>query len=227
MNIFSSAGDLGDLIYQLPTIQSLGGGSLNLHTQNQFYIRQPWTQKSVSCVTSFLLSQPYISDVKFSNKPEGIVIDDWRLNINNNMSLADNVAVHFNVTPHPLELPWAEVEPNRISKYVLHRSGRYHYRRFPWKEIVKKIGREAVMVGSREEHINFCDEFGDVEYYFTKTILDLAGVIAGSEMFVGNQSAPRAIAESLKVSVWQETGNPPNCYFERNNAFYFPNDWPI
>jgi ADP-heptose:LPS heptosyltransferase len=56
----------------------------------------------------------------------------------------------------------------------------------------------------------------------TETILDLARVIAGAGVFIGNQSAPMAIALGLGKNVIQECWQAnPNCLFRRDNAIYF------
>jgi hypothetical protein len=50
----------------------------------------------------------------------------------------------------------------------------------------------------------------------TSTLLQIARVIAGSRLFVGNQSCPAAIAEGLKHSMILEVYRDlPNCCFER------------
>jgi hypothetical protein len=61
----------------------------------------------------------------------------------------------------------------------------------------------------------------------THTLLDLAQIIAGCELFIGNQSAPRAVAEALKKPCWIESGRPPNTFFSRPHCHGIPNEWPI
>ena len=58
-------------------------------------------------------------------------------------------------------------------------------------------------------------------FHPTRDLLQAAEVIAGAELFIGNQSCPRAIAEGLKVAVVQETDRSrDNCHWERPNAWY-------
>jgi ADP-heptose:LPS heptosyltransferase len=54
----------------------------------------------------------------------------------------------------------------------------------------------------------------------TPTLLDVARVIAGCKLFVGNQSSPRAIAEGLKIPVVVEKGRHNQCHFARHDAWY-------
>jgi hypothetical protein len=57
---------------------------------------------------------------------------------------------------------------------------------------------------------------GEVPHYKTKTLLEAARVIAGADLYVGNQTATHAIAEGLKkriiLEVWPEG---PNCIVHR------------
>ena len=86
----------------------------------------------------------------------------------------------------------------------------------PWD----KYARDAVFVGLPDEHAAFCREVGPVTQYPTDDLLQVARVIAGAKLFVGNQSSPRAIAEGLKKPVVQEIFmHDPNCCFNR------PDEW--
>ncbi len=76
--------------------------------------------------------------------------------------------------------------------------------------------RVAGFVGTTAEHEDFCRSVGPVPLLLTSSLLDLARVIAGSRLFVGNQSCPAAIAEGLKHALILEVYPPlPNCCFER------------
>jgi hypothetical protein len=77
------------------------------------------------------------------------------------------------------------------------------------------------MVGSPGEHADFIERFGDVPYHPTANLLELASVIAGSRIFVGNQSSPYAISEGLKVrSVLEGWFVRPDCCYYREGCVY-------
>jgi hypothetical protein len=216
----SHFGDLGDTIYALPIMRRLGISDLVLYP-GPGRVREPYTADKVERVASFFQGQPL--RVRYQERPEGVVLDQWRRRYQRRMNLSDMVASYFHVQPWPHDQPWAVVdEPRKVAKYVLHRSPRYHGDgTFPWKEIVERVGKEAVFVGSVDEHVAFCGAFGDVPYFETPTLLDLARTLAGAEWFVGNQSTPRAVAESLKKNVWvEECTRTPNTRFARSGAHY-------
>ena len=64
-----------------------------------------------------------------------------------------------------------------------------------------------------------------IPYEATSNLLELARVIAGAKVFIGNQSAPMAIALGLGQNVIQEVwAQNPNCRLKRHNAIYEATD---
>ena len=132
---------------------------------------------------------------------------------------------------------------------VINRSSRYHNLLFPWRELVANRGHQMIFVGADREHEDFVRQFGFVPRFETATLLDVARLIAGSRMFIGNQSCPMAIALGLGANVIQETWDgehislgdldvpwggqgDANCVLKRENALYikdghlnFPESW--
>jgi len=103
----------------------------------------------------------------------------------------------------------------------MHRSHRYREDKFPWAQIVEKYGDRMVFSGYNPEWAEFIERFGRIHYHSPTNLLELARVIAGGVIFIGNQSCPYAIAEGLKVDSIQETWKGgPNCIFNRPNGFY-------
>jgi len=87
--------------------------------------------------------------------------------------------------------------------------------------VVMKYGDRIMFVGTKDEHTSFCNEFGSVPYRATKNLLEVAELINGAFLFIGNQSCANAIAEGLKAPTIQETSlDIPDCIFKRPNAQY-------
>lgn len=220
--VLSSAGDLGDLLYSLPTIEALSGKypcELVLYPGTA---REPFFPLKVERVRGFFQSLPYVGAVRFSDKPEGIVLDGWRKRYRNGWNLADIISSAFGFPHSDRRKPWATVaDPYQAAPVVIHRSPRYQTDSFPWGAVVERFGERAVFVGSEDEHGAFTKKFGHVRHFPTGTLLSLAQVIAGCSLFIGNQSAPRALAEALKRPVWVEQFRAcQNTHFERPDAFY-------
>ena len=71
-NSFLHSGDLGDIIYSLPSIKKLGGGTLYLNPsannlQNNYPIKTKLTKNSINLLRPLLLEQEYIYDVSIWN----------------------------------------------------------------------------------------------------------------------------------------------------------------
>lgn len=119
--------------------------------------------------------------------------------------------------------PWLTAEPDPRSKdrIIIARSERYHNNTFPWKKAVEFYGERLIFIGLPHEHQQFCREFGDVEFQPTKDMLEVAQLIQGSLLFIGNQSSPMAVAEGLKHPSIQETCDwMSDCIYKRDNAQY-------
>lgn len=117
--------------------------------------------------------------------------------------------------------PWLKVEPSLKSKgrIVCNRTGRYRGEYFQWAKLVAHYRHRLLFVGLHHEWREFIGHFGYVEFAPTKNMLEVAQLIAGAELFVGNQSCANAIAEGLKQSLIQEVSPKfPDCIFKRPNA---------
>jgi len=62
------------------------------------------------------------------------------------------------------------------------------------------VDQQAVFVGLPDEYEEFKKLTGwNLDYYPTRTMLELAEVIAGCDQFLGNQSVALSIAQGLRV----------------------------
>jgi hypothetical protein len=218
---FGHSGDLGDIIYALPTVKAAGGGVLYLYHQPG----KTWhgmDEKRAASLRSLLVLQPYIRDVVFC--PEGRPPDASDHNLNGfrdhgrpGRNLADMHLATHGFGPELRSAPWLAVDrPAVEATVVFARSSRCRNEAFPWKRLWSAYRNTAGFVGTREEHDDFTRSIGPIPHLATTNLLDVARVIAGSRLFVGNQSCPAAIAEGLKHPMILEVYPPmPNCCFHR------------
>lgn len=223
MTNFAHSGDLGDIIYSLPAIKAKGGGHLTLFPAPG-RTREIMTESRANVIIPLLLCQPYIHSCKFGTGPDSALNgfrDHW-----NAGNLADMHLATQGLDWRLREEAWLTVgEPGAISEFpvVFSRSERYPGN-VNWAEAVRKYGRKAVFLGTRDEHRIFWHKYGPVAYRSTSSLLEAARIIGGSQMFIGNQSCLAAIAEGLKVRMILEVGNPANCCFDRFNRINAWND---
>lgn len=231
-NTFYHSGDLGDIIYHLPVIQRLGSGHLRLGTEMGFnfpsHCREPMTPSRVAILAPLLEAQPYIQSVQHAS---GGVEPGWtNLNLFREIFRGNSTPTctslqracfrRFGFQPQDETKPWLTVPASRVqaSYIAVARSARYHNPQFPWVKLVQLFGAQMRFIGLADEHAAFCSAYGKVPHLTTANLLDVAKAIANSQLFIGNQSCPYAIAEGLKhPAVLECWPHEPNCLFQRAN----------
>lgn len=225
MKVFTHSGDLGDLVYAMPTMQCGGGGLLYL-SKSELTRQQP-TEQTLKLVAPLFERQPYIAGVALHRGE----IPDYNLDVfrtyldTPGISISEMTLKAFGFPCEVLHAPWLFVEPKPVVEVVINLTERYVNRYFPWRQVVQKYRNKCAFVGLWQEHQNFCQKHGKVSFIETNDLLELARVIAGAKLFVGNHSCPLAIAEGLKVALIQVVPelnrHSHYCMFHRENAGYY------
>jgi len=214
---FTHSGDLGDIIYALPAIRACGGGVLELF-DTPGRTTHAMTPERAALVIPLIELQPYIRSCRWVERPDhDHALNGFRDHRHPSRNIADMHLATIGKGSEHRATQWLTVDrATRVRAVVVHRSPRYNNPRFPWREIVDMYGEDIVFVGLPDEHADFCRRFGAVAYHATASLLEVARVIAGAELFIGGQSCGAAIAEGLKhrmileICPWQH-----DCYFER------------
>lgn len=228
---FFHAGDTGDVIAFLPVIRAMGGGTLilgksHLDLPREKHAREPMTEARVAFIKPLLESQPYIKRV--------LRIDGYHD--------ADIDMSAFRTSPHDLNesltswqaryagvqvdlSPWLKVTPSSetIGRTVIARSLRYHNNMFGWTAQLAKA-KNPIFIGLPEEHHQFSMTIATLPHRQVKDALEMAQLIAGSNLFIGNQSCPCWLAMAMGHKLIQETW--PQCQnsrIERENAEFVLN----
>lgn len=229
MLTFRHAGDLGDLVYGMPVMRALGGGCLCIEAAT--YTRQKLTRNNWCGIDKLLLQQPYVQDVREwqYGEPTSYNLNDFRAALFRALREGhgkDKHLGHWMCEAHGLshsimDEAWLRIEVPILTgkRVVFSRSGAgrggrnvYHNPYFPWAKVYAKYGDDAVFVGTSEEYEVFRAMCGDrVPHQKTEDLFEAARVIAGCQLFVGNQSCPHAIAEAMKkkivLEVWPDGPN--------------------
>lgn len=217
---FAHAGDLGDVIWALPSIRALGGGILKFSPKG--YAREPMTQMRVNLISPLLMEQPYIKDVQIHD--EGYVDFDFRQfrTLHKQHSNLSRDQAEWTGAKIDTSGPWLTLPPCKATGHIIiNRTDRYRNELFPWATLHRSLGDHLRFVGLPKEHEDFETDFGTVPYLPTETLLDVALLIKGSRNFIGNQSVCNAIAEALKHPRSQETClEAQDCIYDGENATY-------
>lgn len=214
---FKHSGNSGDIIYAMPTMKAIAADHdiclhilLNRPADYAKHIKHPlgnvtFTPKMFEMLQPLILSQPQFRECKVLERKDISIIDVDLDVIRDYPMLLDrgNIARwYFLVFPVNFDLnkPWLKVEPDNEMKesIVLARSNRYQAPNIDYS-ILKRYPH-VHFVGIPEEYNEMKKMIPHLTYRQVKNFLEMASVIAGSKLFIGNQSFPFAIAEALKVN---------------------------
>jgi len=119
-----------------------------------------------------------------------------------------------------LSRPWLSVPPlpGLEDTVVIARSSRYRNPALDWRAL-RRLPKLA-FVGLEPEFDDMRRLLPSLEFVRTDDFLQLARVVRGSRFFVGNQSAPFALAEALKVPrILEAYGRLPNVIPEGEGGY--------
>lgn len=234
--VFGHGGDAGDLIYGLCAVKAFGGGRFAI---TRHAVREAFTPEKASLMLPLLAQQPYLFDVGFEEGEMTHIGDGKKLpvvdvDLNKFRELQFSrrhhghwetiTATHLRLLGLPVHLgnslKWIHVNaPNPIpgKPVVINRTERYQNHQFPWKKIMGFYRNKCVFIGTPKEHNQFQRQFGPITRFECGDYLAMAEVIAGSKLFIGNQSCAYAMAEGLKVNAILECSpDVPDCVFQRD-----------
>lgn len=248
--IFRHSGTFGDLIYSLSVVKKMGGGTFAIHVENlekcvaQYGYRPDevdpahkgrFRNADFDMLRPLLSRQSYIKYVTFWTGDHDVDLDRFRgvlfRGFEGNYVEAYYKTFNLPFTPDVYNETWLEADPKKIAPVVINRTFRY---RCPqgtgsWQGLLEQanITKNGIFVGTQDEHQDFVKGTGFVvEYYPVQDFKELADVIAGADLFMGNQSAAYSIAMGLgKASILETIKIKPlannECYFPRDNCQYF------
>ena len=242
--VYYHSGNIGDIIYALYAIKKNGGGKLLIGPQQNGTspCAVPISKPQFEAMRDLLEMQPYLDSVAFR---EEYPVNEITVDLNKFRDNWDDKNVRMEQAIHNLSLMhfytlgiaerfnpdegWLYVEnPIKTGRIIVHRSKRYRSRlkEFPWSDLVKRLSDKILFVGYDDEYSDFVSKFGKVSFWKARNITEVAQLIAGGVAFIGNQSAPCAIALGYGKCVWQEAWieKSADCLFERPGRFLTQRD---
>ncbi|MEJ7610689.1 MAG: hypothetical protein WKF88_05855 [Ferruginibacter sp.] len=209
---FMHSGNSGDIMYSLPAVFKLAGEGkvklyLNIGRQVSYENYHPLGNvtlnlKMAEMLIPLLLHQPQIESCSIYNKEHM----DYDLDLFRDYSfLIDRGSMsrwyfHVYAISAPLYKPWLKAPEIRglEDAIVIARSHRY---RNPFIDysFLSKYSR-LIFIGVKEEYDDMKKTLPLLEWRPVQDFLEMATIINSSRLFIGNQSFPFSIAESLKVN---------------------------
>ena len=239
---FLSTGDLGDLIYCLPLFKYVEKANLLINTDidwaektSGFYktkvdgTKGGFTEKSFDYLYSLLKKQNYVNDVNFfdtKKKYENLENLDFFRKHYSVSQIYGKIAMLANIPIKEWNEPWIKVKPLHRYKVLFSSTSRHLCHNFPWIKLVNKFKKFSGFIGLQSEYFEFIKKYFNnqriIPYCYTSSALDMAETIAGCKLFIGNQSFPFALAESMKKNaILACSSRKQDCMFIRNNILFF------
>lgn len=232
--LVSTAGDVGDTVHLCGVMSEIPSGphSMVIMPDNQTKYRTWEDCRKLHAVISPLMEkQSYIRECRMAHEGEAI---DWRSQDFRGKGIWCPQTTLLGAKSYHLQTikgfgakingskKWLyHIAPNPYGRgrVIVNRTGRYRNAFFPWGRIVNHYGDRLLFVGLPHEYREFCGQWGAVEFLRTDNLLQVAKLLAGSALFIGNQSSVNAVAEGLKHPMIQESSlQIPDCIFRRPNA---------
>lgn len=223
---YKHSGDIGDLIYSLPVMKFYGGGHLQLNpfglpSKKYDGSKSGFDKKIIKFLKPLLERQEYIKSVTaWEKKFVDVDLDYFRTNPVESDNLCGKILGTFHVPFSETDYPWLTCEKKKMAPVVISRSFRYRNNDLNYSDLFENF-KDCIFIGLPEEHEDFQISFGKIDYVKTDNLLQISEIINGSELFIGNQSAPMAIAIGLHKAYLQEYyPSHPDCVFPRTNGKY-------
>lgn len=222
--------DLGDIIASLPVIRSLGGGHLVItrHPRMEEMRGRDLKGERFESLKSLIQDQPYIKSFTYEDEPGKVDVDfsEFRKVYHPTKNLIDCMAEWVGAKDVDLS-PWLQASPSPTTrdKVIVARSPRYNNMSFPWGRVAWEHGRNMVFLGLDDEWHRFQGMLGRaIERLTVNNFKEMAEAIAGSKLFIGNQSSPCWVAMGLGHNLIQETYElNPDSIVPRDNAQFVRN----
>jgi len=210
MHNFFHSGEAGDIIFSLPTIKAMGGGTLQITNFNK--------QKSES-IKKLIEVQPYINEVIITDGyVGGLDLNRFREHAAHNVNL---VEAHFRGQGIPIDPTWKEgwltlpeLDLHKSSYSIINRTTNYADPNFNWAnevEYLKTISDKVFFIGYKSEWELFNSKFGTDVEFIEVDFLEGAYLIKNAVMFTGCYSAWSTIAMGLGINYRLEQAPGHTC----------------
>lgn len=253
MKTYKHSGTLGDLIYSLHLVKKMGGGHYKVAIENiencvAKYGYRPedvdpqhrgrFTTRDFEMMAPLLERQSYINELTTWHQGDAepdVDLDHYRSvlyrTFEGNILQAYHLAFGIPFTMSDYDTPWLEADVIEEAPVVITRSFRYRPANGEegWRGLIETgmLEGNSVFVGIPAEHADFEQTFGvKVPFRPVTDFLELASIINGAELFVGNQGFAYSLAVGLGKSTVLEINKivpmqMNECFFPRKNMQYF------
>lgn len=205
--VAATSGGLGDIVYSIPILREL-----NVKT---IYIKENWyyhpNHSLYSAIKTFMESQgftplPTKGGLKEMVYEKGLKFD-YDLDTFRKMPGRAKVHIQTNLR-RVFNLPEKQFEPwitgfthyKKIGSLysVIHLTNRWREgSKVDWKKVLHSIPNKVYFLGFQHEWVEFCHQYGNIEWLPTDDIFDMAHIIASAKDVYCNQSVALTLSQGL------------------------------
>lgn len=220
---FIASGKMGDFIHSLYAVKNIceqKNAKANICLVNG-YDGDIWTygiEKAYLDLFDLVTKQPYVCGFNYTNRElpfsEYINLNKWRVAVADTHAKTGKYDTCWTELlsaiyefPIPPKYAWLEKDPDDSFKntILIHRSNHHHNDDYPfWDNIIPEItgkkDKVAFIVSDIKEADYFIKgSFGFIEAIWPQSVSSMALAIANCKYFIGNLSAPFALASAFDV----------------------------
>lgn len=248
---FLCSGRLGDFIHQLYSVRRIceergekahiviGGDDIG----EAMNFSKP-IQDAVEDLKDLLYAQDYIQEVEAYSGQDEKLFDYFPCKYRNSSLLWKScwTSIHnefFNFYDNYHYTPWLKVDPDpkMNGKIVIHRARKVNPHGYPdrctdiidWNHLIQN--NECVFIGFETwQYDLFIQEItpgsvAKLKFIVYDSILEFCRAIAGSKLFIGNQSSPLAMAQALDIPRLGELSNLDSVHYVGEEKYFPMMNW--
>jgi len=207
---FVIGGMLGDFIQSLFAVKNIclqQNAKANIYLTDK-YGGDGWSyglEKAYHDLHSLVILQSYVN--RFELAPSNIHgncvnLNTWRTPINGFIQCWSEMlfsCYHFSLTGKYQWININKIDDKTKDKILIHKSTKRHNADFNWDIIFDNIDGEKLFITSSEKEWDTFSHKNKTSLYLVLSIEDMALAINSCRYFIGNQSAPFAIASALDI----------------------------
>ena len=249
MNInFISGGMLGDFIHNMAVVKNVCDkekcrANVYLTDKIGIYNGDTWKmgcERAHSDLKELIMSQPFVD--KFEVLPDGfdqpfINLNAWRVSIEQDRmekgyyyrSWSELLSRHYgyNISTQYRWLDAPKDEVDVKGKIVIHRSTHRHNPTFNWERILDRDEGFVFVTSAISEWDKFPFKKDNVKLRIVESINDRASCINSGKYFIGNQSAPFALASALDVPRFVELDGSAFMFYMNEKKYSSNISWHL
>ncbi len=231
---FIAGGMMGDFIHSLYVVKNIcekRGCKANLYLTDS---GDKWKKGLLTAhadLEALVMAQPYINRFRTGfgdlNEAQCYNLNNWRQAVATTHSTTgkydkcwSEVLSQYYGFEIPKEHAWLEPKMKvsdglkETNYVVIHRSKHHHNSAFPWENIIHSIQKQIVFLTSDiSEWEAFPFKNDKIDVSVVQSIQDMVTVMEPCRFFIGNQSAPFALASALDVPRLCELDHDPAPFY--------------